>query len=54
MRQLIEASTVETHEPLLHPVGASSPWIKPELRRLAAGAAESSGHAGNDATTSLS
>jgi hypothetical protein len=32
----------------------SRPWRKPEIRKLLAGAAESSGHSGNDGTTNLS
>jgi hypothetical protein len=49
VHQLIESSTAETQPPV-----ASSPWIKPELRRLRAGAAEAAGHAGNDGTTNQS
>lgn len=32
----------------------SRQWVKPEFRRLKAGAAEAAGHAGNDGTTNLS
>jgi hypothetical protein len=49
VRQLIKSFTTETQQS-----AGSLPWARPELRRLAAGAAENSGHAGNDGTTNLS
>ena len=48
VRQSMSSESVDTH------VEARLPWRKPEVRRLAAGAAEAAGHAGNDGTTNLS
>jgi hypothetical protein len=49
VRQLFKSSITSTQEPT-----PFSPWIKPQLRKLAAGAAESAGHAGNDGVSALS